>query len=221
MSDFSITQDQINSLKNEVSIEERIQNQLVLIRTKFGRMHKKTGSQEVLIFKKDLLDRMKTLEAGRPYSPDFIESFKADLKNLTRQILQATQDYALFELIVKLENLIDAMLYNVQQDRRRYPRFPLAMDLFLTLEDETHTLLGIDISSVGLAFYAPVELAVGRRYTLFTQMSDGESLVVDVLRAARSEHEQLDVWQTVCTFPNLVAWERIREIISGTMGSVL
>jgi hypothetical protein len=220
MSDFLITQDQINSLKNEVSIEERIQSQLVLIRTKFGRMHQKTASQELLRFKKDLLDQMKALETGRPYSPDFIESFKADFKRLTREILQATQEYALFELIVKLENLIEAMLCNVQQDRRRYPRFPLAIDLFLTLEGKTHTLLGIDISSVGLAFYAPVELAVGRRYTVFTKMSDGESLVVDVLRATRSEHERLDAWQTVCTFPNLVAWERIREIISCTMGNV-
>jgi hypothetical protein len=220
MSDFSITQDQINSLKNEVSIEERIRNQLVLIRTKFGRMRHKTESQELLRFEKDLLDRMKTLETGRPYTPDFIDAFKTDLKDLTREILQATQDYALFELIVKLENLVDAMLYNVHEDKRRYPRFPLATDLFVTIDGKTHALLGIDISSLGLAFYAPVELAVGRRYTVVTQISAGESLTVDVLRAARVEHERLDAWLTVCTFPNLVTWERIREIISGTMGNV-
>jgi hypothetical protein len=220
MSDFSITQEQINSLKNEVSIEERIQDQLALIRTKINRMLHKSESRELLRIKKDLLNQMKALETGKPYAPDFVGSFKAEFKKLTTEIFQTTQEYALFELIVKLENLIDVMFYNVHQDRRRYPRLPLAIDLFLTLGGEAHTLPGIDISSVGLSFYAPVELAVGRRYTVFTRLTDGESLVVDVLRATRVEHQRAGVWQTVCTFPNLVPWERIREIISSTMGRV-
>jgi hypothetical protein len=221
MSDFSITQEQINSLKDEVSIEERIENQLVRIRTKIGRVQKRTASQELVRVKKELLDQMEKLEIGSPYPQDFIDAFKSDLKKITREILQITHDYALFELIVKLENLTDALLYDVHRDRRRYPRFPLATDLFLTLEEETHTLLGIDISSLGIAFYATVELAVGRRYTILTRMPDGEPLTVDVLRATPSEYEQLSVWQTVCTFSNLVPWEKIREIISDTMGGVL
>jgi len=220
MSDYSITQEQINSLRDEIAIEDRIQNQFALVRTKIGRMLHLSESRELLKFKKDLLDKMKALDAGRPYTSEFADTFKADFKNLNREILQVTQDYALFELIIKLENLIDAMLYNVHQDRRRYPRFPLAIDLFLDFEGETRTLVGVDISSVGLSFYAPVELTVGRRYTVSTRMSGGEALVVDVLRTTRVEHERLGAWQTVCTFPNLMPWGRIREILSDTMRNV-
>ena len=220
MSDYSITQDQIEALLNEVSIEERIQNQFTLIRTKISRMLHQSDSRELLRIKKDLLDQMKLLESGRPFPPDFIDTFKVDLINITREILQVTQDYALFEHIVKLEHLIGAMFYSVEQERRRYPRFPLTIDLFLTIEGKTHTLFGIDISSLGLAFYSPIELTVGRRYTIFTREADGEPLAVDVLRASRLEPERMDIWQTVCTFPNLIAWEQIREIITSTMGSV-
>jgi len=221
MSDYSITQDQIDSLLSEVSVEERIQNQFTLIRTKIGRMLHQSASQELLRIKKDLLDQMKRLESGRPFPPDFIDAFKADYNNLSKEILQVTHDYALFEHIVKLEHLISAMFYSVEQERRRYPRFPLTTDLFLTLDGKSQTLFGIDISSVGLAFYAPIELVVGRRYTLFTRETEGEPLVVDVLRATRLEPERLDIWQTVCTFPNLMTWKQIREIITTTMGSVL
>lgn len=220
MSEYSITQEQIDALLNEVSIEERIQNQFALIKTKISRMLHSSSSRELLGIKKDLLGQMKALKAGKPYSPDFIESFKADYKNLSTEILQITQDFALFEHIIKLESLIFAMFFNVQEERRRYPRFPLTIDLFLTLDGETHTLFGIDISSVGLSFYAPVELTVGRRHTIFTRISDGEPLVVDVLRTFRAEPERMCIWQTVCTFPNLMPWEQIRGIISNTMGSV-
>lgn len=220
MSDYSITQEQIDALMNEVSVEERIQNQFALVRTKISRMLHNSASRELLKIKKDLLNQMKALEASRPYASDFIDSFKADYKNLTREILQITQDFALFELIVKLENLISAMFYNIEQERRRYPRFPLTIDLFLPLEGETYTLFGVDISSVGLSCYAPVELTVGRRYTIFTRISNGKSLVVDILRAVRAEPERFGAWQTVCTFPNLMTWEQIRGIISSTMGSV-
>lgn len=220
MSDYSITQDQIDALLSEVSIEERIQNQFALIKTKISRMLHRSASRELLRIKKDLLDQMKLLESGRPYPPDFVDAFKVAFNNLSKEILQVTHDYALFELIVKLEHLIGAMFYSVAQERRRYPRFPLTTDLFLTLDGKTHALVGIDISSVGLAFYAPVELVVGRRYTISTRKTDGEPLLVDVLRATRLEPERLDVWQTVCTFPNLMTWEQIREIITSTMGSV-
>lgn len=217
MSDYSITQDQIDALLNEVSVEERIQNQLALIKTKIGRMLHKSASRELLRIKKDLLGQMKLLESGKPYSPDFVDSFKTDFQNLSKEILEITQDYTLFEHIVKMENYINAMFYSIEQDRRRYPRFPLTIDLFLTLDGETHTLFGIDISSVGLAFYAPLALAVGRRHTIFTRATEGESLVVDILRATRVEPERMGVWQTICTFPNLMKWEQIRDVIIGTV----
>jgi len=220
MSEYSITQEQINALLDEVSVEERIQNQFAVVKTKISRMLHKSASRELLRMKKDLQGQMKALASGKPYSQEFIDSFKEVFKKLSGEILQATQDYALFEHIVKLENLIGAMFYDIQQERRRYPRFPLTTDLYLPLDGETHTLFGIDISSPGLAFYAPVELTVGRRYTIFTRVPDGEALIVDVLRVSRTALEELGVWQTVCTFPNLMTWEQIREIIAGTMGSV-
>lgn len=220
MSDYSITQEQIDALLNEVSVEDRIQNQFALIKTKISRMLHNSASRELLRIKKDLMGQMKALKAGRPYAPDFIESFKAGYKNLSIDILQITQDYALFEHIVKLENLICAMFYDIEQERRRYPRFPLTIDLFLTLDGETHTLFGVDISSVGLSCYAPLKLTIGRRHTIFTRISNGEPLVVDILRAVRAEPERMGIWRTVCTFPNLMTWEQIRDIISNTMGSV-
>lgn len=220
MSDYSITQEQINDLLNEVSVEERIQNQFAVIKTKISRMLHQSASRELLRMKKDLLGQMKLLTAGKPYSQEFIDSFKEAFKKLSREILQATRDYALFEHIVKLENLIGAMFYDIQQERRRYPRFPLTIDLYLPLDGETHTLFGVDISSPGLAFYAPVELTVGRRYTIFTRVPDGEPLIVDVLRASRMAPDGMGIWQTVCSFPNLLTWEQIRDIIAGTMGSV-
>lgn len=222
MTDYSITQEQIKSLLDEVSIEERVRNQFILIRTKIGRMLNRFESRELLRIQKDLQDRMKTLEAGGPpYPQEFIDAFKGGIKNRVREILQVTQDFALFELAVKLENLIAAMFYDINQEQRRFSRFPLTIDLFLTLGEKTHLLPGIDISSEGLAFYAPVALSVGRRYTVTTRITDGEEMAVDVLRTRLVERRPPGVWQTACTFPNLMAWERIREIVSKTMGGLL
>jgi hypothetical protein len=219
MSDFSITQEQIDSLLNEVSIEDRVLNQFTKVKNKISRMLHSNTSRELLQIKKDLSVYMKALEENRPYSLDFINSFKADYKNFSNQILQRTNDYTLFEFVVKLENMIGAMFYNMAEERRRYPRFPLTVDQFLTEEEETHTLFGADISSVGLSFFAPLQLEIGRRITLSTPPPQNHELQVDVLRVARIEPEQLNVWRTACAFPNLLSWEDIRRIITGVVES--
>ncbi len=219
MSEYSITQEQIDSLLNEVSIEDRVQNQFFQVKNKITRMLHNETSRELLKLKKDLAMHMKTLEKNKPYALDFIKSFREDYKNFSNEILQCTRDCALFELVVKLENLIGAMFYKVEQERRRYPRFPLTIDLQLSIGAETHTLLGADISSVGISFYAPVQLDVGRRYSLTCPEPPEESMIVDVLRTVLVEPEQLNVWRTACVFPNLLTWEQIRNIISSAMGN--
>jgi tetrahydromethanopterin S-methyltransferase subunit B len=217
MSEYSITQEQIDGLLNEVSIEDRIQNQFAKIKNKISRMLYGAASRDLMRTKKELGDFMKSLEKNRPFSVEFIATFKAEFNNFSREILQGTQDYALFEHLVKLENMIGAMFYKVEQEKRRYPRFPLTIDLLLTAGGITHTLFGVDISSVGISFYAPLELTVGRRYSIHTPEPYNEELMVDVLRAAPVEPEHLNIWRTACVFPNLLTWERIRDIIVGTM----
>jgi hypothetical protein len=219
MSEYSITQEQIENLLNEVSIEDRVRNQFAKVKNKISRMLQTRTSRDLMKIKKDLGTYMKTLENNRPYSLDFIDSFKAEYKTFSKQILQITREYALFELVVKLENMIGAMFFKVEQERRRYPRFPLLADLLLSGEDGGHTVFGADISSVGISFYAPVQLEVGRRITLSTPAPQNEQLTVDVLRVIRIEPEQLNIWRTACAFPNLLSWERIRDIITGAIGT--
>ena len=219
MSEYSITQEQIDTLLNELSIEDRIRNQFIKVKNKISRMLHTNTSRELLQIKKELGEYMKALENNKPYSLDFINSFKADYKNFSRQILELTQDYALFEFVVKLENMIGAMFYNMEEERRRYPRFPLSIDLYLHIEGRTHTLFGTDISSVGISFFAPLQLEIGRRITLSTPALKDEQLNVDVLRVVRIEPEQLNIWRTACAFPNLLTWQRIRDIITGAMGA--
>ena len=219
MSEFSITQEQIDTLLTEVSIEDRVQNQSAKIKNKISRMLHNSASRELFTIKKNLGTFIKSLESNKPYSLDFINSYKKDYKNFSRDILKSTRDYALFEHIVKLENMIGAMFYQVDQERRRYPRFPLTIDLSITLDNETHKLFGADISSVGISFYAPIELATGRRYTVCTPVPGNEQLTVDILRVHRIEPEQLAIFRTACAFPNLLNWERIRDIIKTSMES--
>lgn len=217
MSEYSITQDQIDDLLSEVSIEDRIQNQFAKIKNKISRMLHGAASRDLMRTKKELGNFMKSLEKNRPFSMDFINTFKAEYNSFSREILQNTQDYALFEHLVRLENMIGAMFYKVEQEKRRYPRFPLTIDLLLTVGGRTHSLFGADISSVGISFYAPVELSVGRRYTICTPEPYNEQLMVDALRVAPLEPVKLNIWRTACVFPNLLTWERIRDIIVGTM----
>lgn len=217
MSDYSITQEQIEHLLNEVSIEDRVWNQFAKVKNKISRMLQTRTSRDLMQIKKDLGGYMKALENNRPYSLDFIDSFKAEYKDFSKQILKITREYALFELVVKLENMIGAMFFKVEQERRRYPRFPLLVDLLLPGEGGGETVFGVDISSVGISFYAPVQLEVGRRITISTPAPQNEQLLVDVLRVIRIEPEQLNIWRTACAFSNLLSWERIRDIITGAM----
>lgn len=217
MSEYSITQEQIDILMNEVSIEDRVRNQFTRVKNKISRMLHTEASRELIQIKKDLGSYLKQLDDNRPYSLDFINSFKTDYKNFSRQILQLTRDYTLFEFIVKLENMIGAMFYQMEEERRRYPRFPLTIDLFLSMDGKTHTLFGADISSVGMSFYSPVQLDVGRRIALSTPAPQNAQLRMDVLRTVLIEPEQLNIWRTACAFPNLLTWDRIREIITSAM----
>jgi hypothetical protein len=217
MSDYSITQEQIESLLNEVSIEDRVRNQIAKVKHKISRMLQTHTSRELMQIKKDLGAYMKALENNRPYSLDFIDSFKADYKNYSKKVLQITREYALFELVARLENMIGAMFFDVEQERRRYPRFPLLIDLLLPGEGGGQTVFGADISCVGVSFYSPVELEVGRRITLSSPAPQNEELPVDVLRTIRIEPEQLNIWRTACAFQNLLSWERIRDIITGAL----
>jgi PilZ domain len=220
MSEYTITQDQIDALLGEVSIEDRVHNQFAKIKNKISRMLHKTASRELLTIKKSLGEHLKLLEANKPFSLEFIDSFKVNFKHFSRNALKSTQDYALFELIVKLENMIGAMFYQVDQERRRYPRFPLTIDLSVTLENKVHKLFGADISNAGMSFYAPIELIVGRRYDILIPASGNDQLHVDVLRTSRIEPEQLNIFRTACAFPNLLSWDRIRDIIKTSMEGV-
>ena len=220
MSEYSITQDQIDALLGEVSIEDRIHNQFAKIKNKISRMLHETASRELLAIKKSLGEYLRQLEANKPFSYDFINSYKADFKQFSRNALKSTQNYALFELIIRLENMIGAMFYQVDQERRRYPRFPLTIDLSVTLENKAHKLFGADISSLGISFYAPIELATGRRYDIMIPAFCNDQLLVDVLRTRRIEPEQLNIFRTACAFPNLLTWDRIRDIIKTSMESV-
>ena len=217
MSEFSITQEQIKNLLNEISVEDRVRNQFSKENNKIDRMLQTRPSKELTHIQKGLAGYMKALESNRPYSPDFIDSFQAEYKDFSRRILQLTRDYALFELVVKLENIIGAMLYEVERERRRYPRFPLLIDLLLPGEGGGHTVFGADISSVGMSFYAPVQLDVGRRITLSIPTLENEELLMDVLRVFRIEPEQINIWRTACVFTNLLSWERIRGILTGAL----
>lgn len=219
MSEYSITQDQIDALLKEVSIEDRVHTQYAKIKNKIDRMLHKVTSEDLLTIKKNLALCMEELENNKPYSPNFINVFKTNYKDFSKGILQNTMDYALFEHVVKLENMIGAMLYKVEQERRRYPRFPLTVNLTLFLDNKTHDLVGGDISSVGISFYASIELSTGRRYTIGTPPPTSEELVADVLRVSRVEPQPLDIFRTGCAFPNLLPWERIREIISTSMAN--
>lgn len=217
MSDYAITQEQIDALMGEVSIEDRVCNQFAKIKNKISRMLHETASRELLNIKKDLGEYLKLLEANKPYSLDFINSYKGKFKQFSRNSLKSTRNYALFEIIVQLENMIGALFYQVDQERRRYPRFPLTIDLSVTIEDKVHKLFGADISSLGLSFYAPVELVTGRRYEIQVPASDNVQLRADILRTSRIEPEQLDIFRTACAFPSLLTWDRIRDIIKTTM----
>ena len=217
MSEYSITQDQIDALLGEVSIEDRVHNQFGKIKNKISRMLHESASREFLVIKKNLNEHLKLLDANKPYSLDFINSYKGSFKHFSRNALRSTQNYALFEHIVKLENMIGAMFYQVDQERRRYPRFPLTIDLSVTIEDKVHRLFGADISSLGISFYAPIELATGRRYEIEVPASDNVRFRVDVLRTSRIEPEQLNIFRTACAFPSLLTWDHIRDIIRTTM----
>ena len=219
MSEYSITQEQIKSLLNEVSIEDRVRNQFAKVKNKISRMLQTGTSRELTQIEKNLGGYMKALENNRPYSPEFIDSFQTEYKDFSKQILQLTREYALFEIVVKLENMIGAMFFNVERERRRYPRLPLISDLLLPGEGGGHTVFGADISSVGVSFYAPVQMEVGRRIALSTPTPQNGRLVVDVLRVIRVDHDQLNIWQTACVFTNLLSWESIRDIITGTLGT--
>jgi hypothetical protein len=219
MSEYSISQDQIDALLGEVSIEDRVHNQFSKIKNKISRMLHNNASRELLAIKKSLKEHLKLLEENKPYSLDFINYYKAEFKYFSRNMLKSTRNYALFELVVKLENMIGAMFYQVNQERRRYPRFPLTIDLSIVLEGKDYQLFGADISSLGISFYAPIELTTGRRYEILIPTYDNTQLLVDVLRTARIEPEQLNIYRTACAFPNLLTWDRIRDIIRTSMGS--
>ena len=219
MSEYSITQEQIESLLDEVSIEDQVRNQFAKVKNKISRMLQTRTSRELTQIEKNLGGYMKALENNRPYSLEFIDSFQTEYKDFSKQILQLTREYALFEIVVKLENMIGAMFFQVEGERRRYPRFPLLIDLLLPSEGGGHTVFGADISSVGISFYAPVQMEVGRRITLSTPTPQNGQLVVDVLRVLRVDHDQLNIWQTACVFTNLLSWESIRDIITGALGT--
>lgn len=220
MSEYLITQDQIDALLGEVSIEDRVHNQFAKIKNKISRILHETPSRELLTIKKSLGEHLKLLETNKPFSLDFINSYKTEFNHFSRNALKTTQNYALFELIVKLENMIGAMFYQVDQERRRYPRFPLTTDLSVTLDGKVYTLFGADISSLGLSFYSPIELLTGRRYEISIPACGSAQLLVDVLRTCRIEPEQQGIFRTACAFPNLLTWERIRDIIRASMESV-
>ena len=220
MPEYSITQDQIDALLGEVSIEDRVHNQFSKIKNKISRMLHETASRELLAIKKNLSEHSNLLEVNKPYSLDFINSYKVEFKHFSRNTLKNTQNYALFELVVKLENMIGAMFYQVDQERRRYPRFPLTIDLSVILEKKDYKLFGADISSLGISFYAPIELITGRRYEILIPASGNTQVLVDVLRTSRIEPEQLNVYRTACAFPNLLTWDRIRDIIRTSMEEI-
>ena len=140
-------------------------------------------SRELLTIKKDLGKYIVALETERPFSQDFINTFKKRFKHFSINILSITENYALFEHAIKLENMIGAMFYQVDQERRRYPRFPLTADLILNTNDQTHKLFAHDISSVGISFLSPVALVLGRRYQCTRRARTGDVFAAGNRRA--------------------------------------
>ncbi len=221
MADFQISQEQLDTLLSEVSIEDKMRSQYARTKNTISKMLHRNPTRELLSIKKDLGEYIKALETNAPYSLEFIHSFKANYKSFTRNVLFLTQNYALFEHVVKLENIIGAMFYKIDEDRRRYPRFPLTTDLSLSIDGGTHRLFGSDISSVGVSFFSPVELTIGRRYDICMIPEKEIHLPADVLRTTQIEPLQLNIFRTACAFPNLLPWEQVRDIIKASLATAL
>jgi hypothetical protein len=215
MSEFGITQKQIDALLHDISIKDRVGRQYDKIDHKLARMRRLSDSAALSSLQEELYARIRSLETEPSYSPAFISAFKTEFSDFSRKALRLTREYPLFELLVALEGMIGAMLYRVDRERRRYPRFPLPGDLSLIFENESYSLSGGDISSVGISFFGPVRLPLGGRYALIP--SGTLSLWADVLRITPMAPEELGIFQTVCAFPNLLPWDRIRDIIIASL----
>ena len=214
MSDMIITQDQIDAIFDEISIEDRMQVHYAKVAGKLARIGRASKNPGLPALERELKNHIRSLAEAKPYSPDFIHAFKADFRRFSEEALGVTKDYPLFELLVTLESLIGLMFFQIDRERRRHPRFPLAAAMTLALAQETCQVFGIDISSGGISFYAPLSLPPGRRFEV---MAGSMHLTVDILQVTGMAPEQMGLFRTVCTFPSPLPWESIRDLIKASL----
>jgi hypothetical protein len=213
MSDMIITQDQIDAIFNEISIGDRMQVHYAKVAGKLARIGRSSKNPGLPALERELKNHIRSLAEAKPYSPDFIHAFKAGFRQFSEEALGVTKDYPLFELLVTLESLIGLMFFQIDRERRRHPRFPLAAAMTLALAEETR-VFGIDISSGGISFYAPLSLPPGRRFEV---MVGSMRLAVDILQVTGMAPEQMGCFRTVCTFPSPLPWESIRDLIRASL----
>ena len=213
MPEMIITQDQIDTLCNEISIEDRVQDHHAQVAGKLARMRRSSENPEIPALEQELEGHIRSLTEPKPHSADFIHAFKTEFRRFVEKALRATRDYPLFERLVALEGLIGLMFFRIDRERRRYPRFPLAAPMTLALEPETR-VFAEDISSMGISFYAPLSLPLGRRFEV---RCGSTHLTVDILRVTGMEPEQMGCFRTVCAFSNPLPWEKIRDLIKASL----
>jgi len=213
MTEPTITQDQIDALLKEVAIEDRIQNQYERIERKIDQLLSQTQSEDLTAAKAALGTQMALVAHNNSDSQAVAPKLRDDMKKLAVDLLGMTNDIGLFERVVKLQTLMGLNLYQVKNDRRQHPRFPLTVDVTLKANGNIHQLYANDISTIGLSLIATEKLPVGRRYGLiFSSLPDQEH-EIDVLRVRKMSQNKLVIYQAACKYTGLLSWSTIRKII--------
>jgi len=206
-----ITQSSLNDLMTALSITERLFYSCRKLQGHLEHLLIEHPSREIVLLNRRISKFIKMI-------PDLVDDsfldFMQEFKVIFYFILMKTDNAKILSTTVEIDNLLSLMFWNVKENRRKDPRYPVAIEGVMENKNGVpNEILISDISSRGMQLYSANKPTIEEIYSI--RFKTKKSYELEFIPLKIFDIQDMNSFKFVVTgqLESILMWDDIREVL--------